>query len=82
MSRQELEACFARAREVDYVIVDEELEPGLRAISVPVRSASGIVLAGLSVSVRAARVPESEMITRLLPPMREAAAAIGRLIGS
>ncbi|MNT83369.1 Pca regulon regulatory protein [compost metagenome] len=67
---------------MDYVIVDEELEPGLRAMAVPVRSASGIVLAGLSVSVRAARVSETEMISRLLPPIREAAAAIGRLIGS
>ncbi|NUO85530.1 MAG: helix-turn-helix domain-containing protein [Cupriavidus sp.] len=82
VSRQELEACFERAREVDYVIVDEELEPGLRAMAVPVRSASGIVLAGLSVSVRAARVSEADMITRLLAPMREAAAAIGRMIGS
>jgi len=82
VSRQELETCFARARELDYVVVDEELEPGLRAIAVPVRSASGIVLAGISVSVRAAKVSEAEMISRLLPPMREAATAIGRLIAS
>jgi len=82
VSRQELESCFERARELDYVIVDEELEPGLRAIAVPVRSAAGIVLAGISVSVRAAKVTEAEMLTRLLPPMREAAAAIGRLITS
>jgi IclR family pca regulon transcriptional regulator len=51
-------------------------------MAVPVRSASGIVLAGLSVSVRAARVSEAEMISRLLAPMREAAAAIGRMVGS
>lgn len=82
VSRQELESCFERALELDYVIVDEELEPGLRAIAVPVRSAAGIVLAGISVSVRAAKVTEAEMLTRLLPPMREAAAAIGRLIAS
>jgi IclR family pca regulon transcriptional regulator len=82
VSRQELETSFARARELDYVVVDEELEPGLRAIAVPVRSASGIVLAGISVSVRAAKVSEAEMISRLLPPMREAATAIGRLIAS
>jgi IclR family pca regulon transcriptional regulator len=61
-SRAELEACLARARECDYVLVDEELEPGLRAIAVPVRSTAGDVLAGLSVSVRAGKVSETEML--------------------
>ncbi|WP_423199514.1 MULTISPECIES: IclR family transcriptional regulator domain-containing protein [unclassified Cupriavidus] len=82
VSRTELEAAFARARELDYVIIDEELEPGLRAIAVPVRALSGAVVAAVSVSVKAARVSESEMIARLLTPMRDAATAIGKLIGS
>ncbi|MDF3837655.1 IclR family transcriptional regulator C-terminal domain-containing protein [Cupriavidus basilensis] len=82
ISRPELEASFAHARELDYVLIDEELEPGLRAIAVPVRAISGSVIAGISVSVRAAQVSEAEMISRLLPPMREAAAAIGKLIAA
>ncbi|GAB7542202.1 IclR family transcriptional regulator domain-containing protein [Cupriavidus sp. CuC1] len=82
ISRPELEASFAHARELDYVLIDEELEPGLRAIAVPVRGISGSVMAGISVSVRAAQVSEAEMISRLLPPMREAAAAIGKLIAA
>ena len=64
------------------MLIDEELEPGLRAIAVPVRSVSGTVLAGISVSVRAEQVTEAEMVGRLLPPMREAAAAIGKLIAA
>lgn len=80
VSRAELEASFARARAQDYMLIDEELEPGLRAIAVPVRSVAGAVVAAISVSVKASRVSEAEMITRLLAPMREAAAAIGRLI--
>lgn len=64
------------------MLIDEELEPGLRAIAVPVRGISGSVMAGISVSVRAAQVSEAEMISRLLPPMREAAVAIGKLIAA
>jgi len=82
VARAELEASFVHARERDYVLIDEELEPGLRAIATPVRSVSGAVLAGISVSVRAELVSEAEMVTRLLPPMREAAAAIGKLIAA
>ncbi|MGO4306458.1 MULTISPECIES: IclR family transcriptional regulator domain-containing protein [unclassified Cupriavidus] len=82
ISRPELEGAFQRARELDYVLIDEELEPGLRAIAVPVRSLSGVVLAAISVSVKANKVSEGEMVARLLAPMREAAAAIGKLIGA
>jgi len=82
ISRTELEAAFRRARELEYVLIDEELEPGLRAIAVPVRSLSGTVVAAISVSVKATRVSEAEMVARLLTPMREAAVAIGKLIGT
>jgi IclR family pca regulon transcriptional regulator len=82
ISRAQLEGSFARARELDYVLIDEELEPGLRAIAVPVRSIEGQVVAGISVSVRAADATEQEMIARLLPAMREAAADIGQMIST
>jgi IclR family pca regulon transcriptional regulator len=78
VQRAELEAAFAKAREVGYVVVDEELEPGVRAIAVPVRDECGTVLAGLSVGVRVEAMGEAQMVARLLGPMREAAAAIGR----
>ncbi len=82
VSRPELEESFARARAQDYIVIDEELEPGLRAIAVPVRAVTGAVVAGISVSVKADRVSETEMVARLLPPMREAAAAIGQMIAA
>ena len=40
------------------------------------------MLAAISVSVKANKVSEGEMIARLLGPMREAAAAIGKMIGN
>ncbi|MBY4947324.1 helix-turn-helix domain-containing protein [Cupriavidus respiraculi] len=82
ISRAQLERAFASARELDYVLVDEELEPGLRAIAVPVRSLEGQVVAGISVSVRSADASEQEMVLRLLPAMRDAAADIGQMIAT
>ncbi|TWG87215.1 IclR family transcriptional regulator [Cupriavidus gilardii J11] len=82
VSREELEESFARARELDYVVVDEELEPGLRAIAVPVRAPSGEAVAGISVSVRPGRVDQAEIATRLLPKMRQAADDIGACIAA
>lgn len=82
VSREALEDTFVRARELGYVLIDEELEPGLRAIAVPVRAPSGDVVAGISVSVRAAVVSEAEMVTRLLPRMRAAADEMGQLVAS
>ena len=80
VSRAELEAAFARAREQDYVVVDEELEPGVRAIAVPVRAGDATPVAALSVSVRAEAMSEAELVRRMLQPMREAAASIGRQV--
>lgn len=82
VSRRQLEDCFAKARELDYAVVDEELEPGLRAIAVPVRAQSGHTVAGISVSVRAALVGEAEIVERLLPRMRLAAEELGRWIAT
>ncbi|MBY4896955.1 IclR family transcriptional regulator C-terminal domain-containing protein [Cupriavidus sp. AU9028] len=80
VTRAELERCFVQARNDGYVIVDEELEPGLRAIAVPVPDESGRAVAGISVSVRVGEVDEPDMVRRLLPAMREASAAMARLI--
>jgi IclR family pca regulon transcriptional regulator len=81
-SRAELETTFAKARAADYVVVDEELAPGLRAIAVPVRASTGAVLAAINVSVRVGADNQHDLPGRLLPAMREAAAEIGRLAGA
>lgn len=80
VSRPELEAAFAHARDVEYVVIDEELEPGVRAMAVPVRAGDGTPVAGISVSVRADSMSEAELVRRMLGPLREVAVAIGRQI--
>lgn len=67
--RRELE----RVRERGFALIDQELEIGLRSIAVPVRTASGTVVAAINASAQAARVTCPEMEARFLPPLQRAA---------
>nr|WP_294865177.1 IclR family transcriptional regulator C-terminal domain-containing protein [uncultured Pseudogulbenkiania sp.] len=69
MLRHELEV----ARRKGYVVIDQEMEVGLRSIAVPIYAPDGSVPAGLSVLTDAARVTVSEMEERFLPVLEEAA---------
>ena len=60
-----------RVREQGHAVVDQELEPGLRTISVPLRNFRGEVVAALNVSVHASRVATEEL-TDHLPALRHA----------
>lgn len=70
----------ALARELDavraagYCVVDQELELGLRSISVPVRDRSGEVVAAANVSTRAG---SRDVVREILPALRACADAIG-----
>jgi IclR family pca regulon transcriptional regulator len=63
-----------------YAIIDEELELGLRSIAVPVRGASGRVLAALNVGAQAARVPVEKMVEDFLPVLRQGAQELAVLL--
>ena len=72
----ELRAILGRVREDGFAMVDQELEQGLRSAAVPIRDASGAVLAALNVSVHASRASMDALRADFLPPAHEAAAAI------
>jgi IclR family pca regulon transcriptional regulator len=59
-----------------YALVDEELEDGLRSRAVPVRDASGAVVAAVNLSTHTGRGSVPATVDRLLSPSRAAAAAI------
>lgn len=59
-----------------YAIVDQELEDGLIAIGVPVRDASGAVVAALNLSVDAVGSSRRALEARLLDPLRKTAGQI------
>ena len=72
-SRKRLTELLAAVRKDGYSINDQELEPGLRSISVPIRDHAGRTVAALNVGVQTARVSLDDMRTRILPALRACA---------
>lgn len=79
-TRAEIAERVDRARREGFAVTDEELELGLRSIAVPVTDSRGAVAAAMSVSAFAARVTVEGMTETFLPPLREHAALLGRMI--
>lgn len=65
-----------RARQQGYAVVDQEMEPGLRTISVPLKSYRGEVLAAMNISVHAARVSMDQLVNDCLPALLQAQASL------
>ena len=59
-----------------FAIVDEELELGLRSIAVPIMAADNTACAAINVGVHASRVSSGELVQRVLPRLRSAAAEL------
>jgi len=69
-----------RAGREGYAVTDEELEPGMRSMAVPVTDATGRVQAAMSVGLFTARATLTDMHTRHLPALRRHAATLGRML--
>jgi len=67
---------IARARSQGYAVVDQEMELGLRTISVPLKSYRGEVVAAMNVSVHAARVSMDQLVSDCLPSLLQAQATL------
>ncbi|MFC4419695.1 IclR family transcriptional regulator [Cupriavidus pampae] len=75
----DLEAALADIRTQGYAVNQEEDSLGLNAMSVPVRDASGKVLAGLAVHAPTARLPLKDMLERR-PLLDNAANKVGGIL--
>ena len=62
-----------RVREDGFCVVDQELEPGLRSVGVPVRAADGKTVAAINVSTQVSRVGLEQLHAAILPALRAAA---------
>ena len=80
VSQKRLRDILAGVRENGYAVIDEELEVGLRSIAVPVRGASGNVLAALNVGAQAARVSRQQMEEEILPVLLRGAQELSVLL--
>lgn len=79
--KNQIKQSILEARRTDYSFVDQELEIGVRALSVPVRDAGGHVVAGLNVAVADTRFSAASVEERHLPVLRRAAAGIRAGLG-
>jgi DNA-binding IclR family transcriptional regulator len=73
-SPRELAVAVAAARVQGYVVVDEEFEPDLVGVAVPVRDGGGAVIASLNVSA-----PRFRFIDRVTAAAQELPAVSGQL---
>ena len=74
--RDALRRVLEVVRRQGYAVVDQELEEGLRSAAVPIRDASGRVVAALNVSVHASRTSMQALRTDFLRPALKAAEGI------
>lgn len=75
-----LREVLADVRQTGYAINNEELELGLRSIAVPVRGASGTVLAALNVGAQASRVSVKQLENEFLPVLLRGAQELSILL--
>jgi IclR family pca regulon transcriptional regulator len=73
---KKLRRTLDRVRKQGYAMVDQELEAGLQSIAVPIHAGDGAVVAAMNVSVHISRGLSDELAAELLPPLKDAAAAI------
>ena len=77
---QALRGILDGVRASGYALIDQEVETGLRAIAVPVHGQNARVVASISVGAHTGRVTRSDMIERILPPLKECAREIEQLL--
>jgi len=75
-SKVKLRALIEEARLTNYSIVDQEMEAGLGAISVPIRNGEGKVIAALNVCCPSSRSTIQDMQKHILPEMMAASQKI------
>jgi len=73
---KKLATVLGRVARQGYALVDQELEVGLRSIAVPVHGSDGSVVAAMNTSIHVSHGDADAVRRELLPPLREAAAAV------
>jgi IclR family transcriptional regulator, pca regulon regulatory protein len=72
----ELRAELIRIRAQGWALVDQELEEGLRSVAVPIRDATGRVVAAVNVAVNASRRSLADVAAEVVPPLLDTASQI------
>ena len=72
---------LATVRAKGYAVNDEELELGLRSAAVPIRGATGGVVAALNVSTATGRTSREQLLNEMLPELLRTSEAISARLG-
>jgi IclR family pca regulon transcriptional regulator len=80
VSEARLRIILQEVRQSGFALVEEELEIGLRSISVPVHSAGGSMVAALNSGAQATRVSAAQMLDTFLPLLRQGAQDLAMLL--
>jgi IclR family pca regulon transcriptional regulator len=75
-SAAELDDVLTEVRARGWALADEELAPGVRSVSVPVRDGTGAVRAAMNVTVHAAETPVDRLLAEHLPRLQRAAGEV------
>jgi IclR family pca regulon transcriptional regulator len=75
-----LQAEILKVRRQGYAFVSQELELGLCSIAVPIRSATGLGVCGLNVSMRYSDDVQAVARKKMLPALHRARQAIERVV--
>lgn len=78
VSKVKLREILRETRQMGYSLVDEELEPGVRSLSVPIRDVNDRVIAALNACCPSVRFTVDEMRSQLVPELLDAVARINR----
>lgn len=78
VSKVKLREIIHETRQLGYSLVDEELEPGVRSLSVPIRDVNNRVIAALNACCPSVRFSVDEMRSQLVPKLLESVARINR----
>jgi IclR family pca regulon transcriptional regulator len=77
---ERLRAELQRVREQGYATVDQEMELGMRALSVPLANWRGDTVAAMNLTVHASRMSIDDLVAAGLPALRQAQARLRQLL--
>ncbi len=77
-NKAERDEALKRVRENGWDLADGQLAPGIRSVAVPLRGASGKVIASMNVNTNAAETSIETLLNEYLPLLREAAERVSR----
>ena len=79
-SATEIRGSINHARNHGYALLEQQLEPGVRGIAVPLKNRYGEVVAALSVSLTLGKEPRELAVARVVPTLKEVAHSLLNLL--